>query len=291
MGKVKPRKTKKVIINKDIVEFLDFDMRDLIYGSDGKFLNPRIAIIAKSGSGKSWVVRDIMYHLPNIPCGVVIAPTDKMTKFYDTIVPALYIYHEYKDGIFDKLFARQEAMLAKNRRRIKHDKKPVDPRSFLIMDDCMSSAKVWSKDPKITSMMYEGRHYGFTFILTMQYSIGLPPELRSQFDFVFLLGEDIYSNKKKLYEHYAGMFPAFRVFETIFEQLTDNYGCMVINNRIRMKDIKKKIFHYRAKKRGEFKIGDKKYWKFHEDHYNSKHNRSRIKDINNILLNRRIRGL
>ena len=30
---------------------------------NGDFMNPRIAIIAKSGSGKSWVIRDILYYI------------------------------------------------------------------------------------------------------------------------------------------------------------------------------------------------------------------------------------
>ena len=60
-----------------------FDMNSLIYNDKGEFLNPKIALIAKSGGGKSWVVRDIMYHLKEIPCGAVIAPTDKMTGFFN----------------------------------------------------------------------------------------------------------------------------------------------------------------------------------------------------------------
>jgi hypothetical protein len=285
----KDRTTKRVMLNKEIVEFYEFDIKDMIYNKEGKFINPRIAIIAKSGSGKSWVVRDILYNMPSLPTGFVIAPTDRMTKFYDTIVPKSFIYYNYKDGLFEKAFARQEAILAKNVKRKKQGKKPVDPRSFLIMDDCMSTAKQWSKEQKFMSMMYEGRHYQFTFILTMQYSIGITPELRSQFDYVILLGEDIVSNKKKLYEHYAGMFPSFRVFETIFEQLTDDYGCMIIDNRVRCKDIKQKVFFYKAKPREDFKIGNKEYWEFHKNAYNPKHGKRNIKDLNNIMINRKIR--
>lgn len=45
--------------------------------------NPAIIMIAKRGSGKSWVVRAIMHHFRSIPCGIIIAPTDRMNPFYN----------------------------------------------------------------------------------------------------------------------------------------------------------------------------------------------------------------
>jgi ABC-type glutathione transport system ATPase component len=97
-----------------------FDLKKLVVNDSGEFVNPRIAMIAKSGSGKSWVIREILYYLSKtrIPCGTVIAPTDKMTKFYDDIIPATYIHHEYKEEIIPKVMERQTKMLAKNERRI-----------------------------------------------------------------------------------------------------------------------------------------------------------------------------
>ena len=55
----------------------EFKIESLIYDDDGNFINPRICMIAPSGSGKSWIVRNILYEMRDIPCGTVIAPTDK----------------------------------------------------------------------------------------------------------------------------------------------------------------------------------------------------------------------
>lgn len=44
--------------------------------------NSAICMIAKRGSGKSWVCRSILKHFSYLPGGVIIAPTDKMTHFY-----------------------------------------------------------------------------------------------------------------------------------------------------------------------------------------------------------------
>ena len=162
-----------------VLQLNKFDMKWLIKDKSSTYINPRIAIIAKSGSGKSWIIRDILHYIKDIPCGVVIAPTDKMTGFYNDFFPLSFIYHEYNEDIIPKILMRQTKMLEKNKQRKKKGKKELDPRAFLIMDDCMSSKHLWLKDPNILTIFNEGRHYQLTFILSMQYSLGIQPELRS----------------------------------------------------------------------------------------------------------------
>ena len=45
---------KEISVGGKVMPVSDFDLNKLRYGKDGKFLNPRICIIAKSGSGKSF---------------------------------------------------------------------------------------------------------------------------------------------------------------------------------------------------------------------------------------------
>ena len=102
----------------------------------------------------------------------------------------------------------------------------------------------------------------------MQFSLGIPPEMRSNIDYVFLLAEDVTSNRKRLYDHYAGMFPTFDIFQQVFSDITENYGVMVINNRVHSKNITDKIFWYKAKSEiPSFKIGSSKFHKFHKKTY------------------------
>tara|TARA_B110000208_G_C11767652_1_gene429246 strand:+ start:1353 stop:2216 length:864 start_codon:yes stop_codon:yes gene_type:complete len=277
-----------VAFNGKVLQLNKFDMEWLVKDSNGDYMNPRIAIIAKSGSGKSWVIRDILYYIRTIPCGTIIAPTDKMTGFYNDFFPLSFIYHEYIENIIPKVLRRQKRMLEKNKNRKEINKTPLDPRTFIIMDDCMSTKHLWLKDPNVLTIFNEGRHYQLTFILSMQYSLGIQPELRSNFDFVFLLGEDFINNRKKLYEHYAGMFPTRDIFDQVFLQVTNNYGCMVINNRLRSTDIKKKVFWYKAKKRKEFKVGGDKLYDYHtKNHDKDYNNKPPIFNLNNFAYKKR----
>ena len=90
-----------------------FKISSLIKDENGDYINPRIAMIAPSGSGKSWIVRNILYEMRDIPCGTVIAPTDKMNKFYDDFMPSTFIHHEYSSPIIPKILGRQKKILEK----------------------------------------------------------------------------------------------------------------------------------------------------------------------------------
>ena len=271
------------MIGNQVLQLEKFDLKKLVVNEKGDYVNPRIAMIAKSGSGKSWIIRDILYHLSktNIPSGTVIAPTDKMTKFFNDIVPPSFIHHEYKEDIIPRILHRQKLIIEKNENRVKQGKAKIDPRGFLIMDDCMSSKHLWLKDPNVLSIFNEGRHYQLTFILAMQYAIGIQPELRNNFDFIFLLGEDTYSSRKKIYEHYAGIFPKFDIFDQVFQQVTDNYGCMVLDNRIRSTDIHKKVFWFKSHETPTFKVGIPKSLTFDQNNFDPEHDKKTpIIDLN-----------
>lgn len=274
-------------INMDSLLLEEFKLESLRYDENGEFLNPRICIIAPSGSGKSWVVKNLLYTLRDIPCGTVIAPTDKMNKFYDNFICPLFINHEYKPNIIPKILSRQSNIIEKNKKRKDINKSLIDPRAFLVMDDCMADAKLWAKDQCISEIMFQGRHYQLTFILTMQYCLGITPDLRTQFNYVFLLGEDNAASRKKLHQHWAGVFPNLDSFEQVFAQVTENYGCMVINNRIKTTDLTKKVFWFRAKETKDFKLGSDKVVNFHKENYDPDYLNTKQSNFNNIFYGNR----
>jgi hypothetical protein len=232
-----------------------------------------IAMIAKRATGKSFLTKEIMFQKKNIASVVAISRTEKLNCFYSEFLPDSYIYSEYTSDILSRIYQRQAQMNEDNKKRTKEKKKSKDDSLMLIMDDCMSSKGTWLKDPNILELFFNGRHHHVSFILTMQYSVGIPPEMRSNFDYIFLLAEDTISNRKRLYEHYAGMFPTFDIFQQVFTDVTEDYGMMVINNRIHSKNITDKVFWYKAKKTPPFKVGCRKFHKFHEKSYDSNWNK------------------
>ena len=109
--------------------------------------------------------------------------------------PDLFIHYKYKSEIIERILYRQQVIIEKRKKKKKFGKK-VDPRAILVMDDCLSSKGSWMKDEPIMKMFFDGRHYKVMYILTMQFPLGISPELRGNFDYIFLLAEDFYSNQK-----------------------------------------------------------------------------------------------
>lgn len=241
--------------------------------------DPTICMIAKRGSGKSVVCRAILGHFDHLPGGVIISPTDEMTSFYGNFFPETYIYYTYKSSILVNLFERQKIMIEKCK-KYHAKRKKVNPQVFLLMDDCLAEG-AWKKDEQIAKIFYNGRHYRIMFILTMQFPLGIGPQLRCNIDYVFLLFDDFMTNQKKLFDHYAGMFPTFNFFRQVFVQLTDDYGCMVIVNRGANRNLTDKIFYYKAPMDGINSIGCKQFKQYHEYNFDSHYNEAKEKfDIN-----------
>jgi hypothetical protein len=81
----------------------------------------------------------------------------------------------------------------------------------MILDDCLYDSS-WTKDKYVRSIFMNGRHFKILFLITMQYPLGIPPNLRSNIDYVFILRDNTVGNRKRIYENYAGMFPNFDIF-------------------------------------------------------------------------------
>ena len=237
--------------------------------------DPAIVMIARRGSGKSFITRDIMYHLRKIPVGCVIAPTDRMNSFYRYFFPDLYIHYEIKDIILKKILSRQSQIIDHEKEAKKNKQPSVDPSAILVMDDCLADKGSWEKDPSIAEILMNGRHYRLTYILTMQTPLGISPSLRLNFDYVYLLNEDSAINKKKLWMNYGSMIPTLALFEKVFSKCTEDYRAMVINNRFPSNDIQKKIFWFKAKER-KFTFGSKEFKYLHKKYYDPDYRRNSI---------------
>jgi hypothetical protein len=199
--------------------------------------NPHVAIVAKRGSGKSWLVADVLKKLCTEKTKIsIISPTDKMAQFYEAYFAHADISYEFDSGKIEEILEEQKYNI--------HEKNGIN--QIVVLDDCLSSKGEWAKDHIVSELLFNARHYHITYILTMQFPLGIKPELRCNFDYVFLLADDNISNQKRMYEHYAGMFPNFESFRQIYVQLTEDYGSTVIVNRGFQKNFLEKIFYYKA---------------------------------------------
>ena len=247
------------------IQLKKFDMKSI---KDDKV----VVLIGKRDTGKSFLVKDLLYYHQDIPIGTVVSGTESANSFYSEIVPSLFIHDEFTAELINNVVRRQKLIVNKTKEDIsRKGSTKIDPRAFIILDDCLYD-KSWIKDVNVRTLFMNGRHYNIMFIITMQYALGIPPNLRTNVDFVFILRENYVSNRKRLYEHYAGMFPTFEMFCQVMDQCTENYECLVINNNAKSNKLEDQVFWYKAEPHNSFQIGSQKFWKHHSNNFNNRYN-------------------
>jgi hypothetical protein len=236
-----------------------FDMKMISFRSDEN-KGPVVVLIGRRDTGKSFLVRDLLFYQQDIPIGTVISGTEEGNGFYSNHVPKLFIHDEYNTGIIENIMKRQRGVLKQvKQEKEQYKRTSIDPRTFCILDDCLYDAS-WTKDKMMRLLFMNGRHWKVMLIITMQYPLGIPPNLRTNIDYVFILREPYIANRKRIYENYAGMFPTFESFCQVMDQCTENYECLVINNNSKSNKLTDQIFWYKANHHNDFKLGSKEFW-------------------------------
>ena len=70
-----------------------------------------VVMIGKRNTGKSFLIKDMLYHHCNLPIGTVISGTESANHFYESIVPKMFIHEEYTAPLIDNVVKRQRLIL------------------------------------------------------------------------------------------------------------------------------------------------------------------------------------
>ena len=241
------------------LELKKFDMKSIQF-KPNENKGPVVVLIGKRDTGKSFLVRDLLWYQQDIPIGTVISGTEEGNGFYGKMVPRLFIHNEYNSAIIENILKRQRTVLKQVKKEMETYKRTtIDPRAFVILDDCLYD-NTWSRDKLMRLLFMNGRHWKVMLVITMQYPLGIPPTLRTNIDYVFILRENYIANRKRIYENYAGMFPTFEAFCQVMDQCTENYECLVINNNSKSNKLNDQVFYYKADNHNDFKLGSKEFW-------------------------------
>lgn len=195
-----------------------------------------ILLIGKRGTGKSVLQRDLLYHMrERIDMSVAMTPTEESAEMFREHMPDAWIYNSFsQQGIESLLALQRDSVRSKKARAI-----------VLVLDDVMFDKRAL-KSTQMRDIFMNGRHLNVTLCNAMQYCMDLGPDLRSQVDYVFVLRENIISNRMKLWKYFFGMFEKYEDFSKVMDKCTENHGCMVMDNTTGSTNINECIFWYRA---------------------------------------------
>lgn len=177
-------------------------------------LTPNIfVLIAKPGSGKSYLIKHIMYQYAKqnyFKNAIVFSSTAEINDDYDYLPE-------------DKLMLYDEDTLMKyvdKLRDYRKKNKKLPPPSCIIIDDSLGSVNFYT--PKFSNFLACYRHYNLTIILSAQYLMGYGSStlIRESTTCAFMFNTTFNKSIKGLYESYGQMFDSYDEFYHYFKQIT-----------------------------------------------------------------------
>jgi len=233
--------TKKYTVDTEF-RFKQFDINQISSTKDIK-----IMIIGDAGTGKTYLIKRLIEFLGDrFGYYSIISPTDSTKQNYKDIIPEICIKCAYNDSIINKIILRKQIFEEENQFRsiVGKNKYDIEMSSCLIMDDCVESKNIWMQNKDFIDILDSNND--ITLILSSQYPINFSQEIRNKFDYVFILSEQSINNKHKIFRDYCMMLTDQKTFDVIFSDITKDYNCIVVNNKLKTDDITKKIFYWKA---------------------------------------------
>lgn len=210
----------------------------------------------------STLISDIMYFHRSVPYGMIMSGTEEGNGFYGGYFPPLFIHSTFKKELVESIVKRQKKILKNS------NVEPLDKHAFLLIDDMMYDKSV-TKDKNMRLIFMNGRHWKLLFILSMQYCMDLPPDLRANVDYIFILRENIIDNQRKLWKYFFGMYDKFSDFQQTLSACTENYECLVLDNTSKSNKVEDCVFWYKATPDRTYRIGCPQLWAYAKKHYDA----------------------
>ncbi len=199
-----------------------------------------IYMVGKRATGKSWAISNIIDKLnitPNFMKNtLIISPSELMDPFYGPKYPESTILNNYSSDVLIEHLQKIENLSSEEFN---------DFSGCIVLDDCLFHNKQ-IEEPIIMELICNAKRYNITFIFGLQYPLPIFSELRSEINCVFLFNDNSLSTKKELYDKYCGIFPSLDFFEQVFDQITQDYTCMVVKNTNSI-NLTDKIFYFKLK--------------------------------------------
>lgn len=220
-----------------------------------------ICLCGRRGTGKSQVMKSLMYHLRGrLDFGVAMTPTEDSMDMFREHIPDSWIYPEYSQLKLEQMLRIQ--------RKCQREKKAAK-HLFVFMDDCMYDKRVL-RSTAMRDLFMNGRHLKMTLCFAVQYLMDMGPDLRSQVDYVICTREMIISNKVKLWKYFFGMFEKYEDFSKVLDKCTENFSTLVMDSTAKSSSIEDCIFWYRADMdTPSFRLGGDAFWRLSAQHAKS----------------------
>lgn len=215
-------------VKKETILFKNLDPKNLKQNKVFLVLGPR-------GSGKTTVIKTLLYHMRDrFEFVVAYFGTEDTVADFKGIIPDCFMYAGTESMNPDMLTSVIKLQEGWNKMaRLKNDHVGFRIKSVLVLTDDMMVHKEWLKSKAMGALHNNGRHLGMTVVNSAQYMMDLPPTLRTQTDYVIAFFNPAATWIRKLYDQFVGGLIEFPSFPTVYKKLCEGQKAMVLDNTVK----------------------------------------------------------
>ncbi|XWV24922.1 A32-like packaging ATPase [Tupanvirus deep ocean] len=205
------------------------------FGLEKMAKHPHLYILGNNESKLNNITESIVGHLCKTPTRKIYVITNKKDVSYETNV---------KVKICSDVDANIKKILLKQINAIKEFSTDEDVirHAILVVDCDIDLQNIISLD-SINEVILNGRHYHLSFIIKSNKYLDFSPDVRLNFDYIYLAGYDKSFNKKIWYNHLS-MFPTLTMPSCLLKYTNSINRCMVVDNRKPSSSLFDKIYFY-----------------------------------------------
>ncbi len=244
------------------IEVEKFDMRGMV--TNGKC--PTIACFGSRGSGKSVLMKDILFHYHEygkVPRICVFSATEGLNSYFASFVPASVIHSPVSVAAVTRVYEEQKRLIMKQELGL--IPADADLRLILVLDD-LAYSKQMLKSEVLRECALNGRHCRVILLIAVQYLMDLPVGCRSNLDYAMLTADDNEDNLRRIRGQFASGVE-FQIFKRVFTACTRNYEIFVLPHKKKHEEAIRNAYYYLAELNLTFKFGCAELWQFHDEKY------------------------
>jgi len=219
-------------------------------------------IIGQRAVGKTRLAMDILQHL-NIP--------DENKNIHTNVPSEIYLYSQtfphanlYKEG-FDAIHLEEAGKRQRNKYKqfknlVKNNladytelASNIEYYAVTLLDNCVDESvhEKWYHEHNVKKLIFNGKIYRHSLIMTMSYPMRIPLVFRLHIDYLFVFSDSCPSNREKLWQGFISFLRiGFAVFNQLMDQLNQPYECYVFHlssNSYKLEDV---VFLYNSETLG-----------------------------------------
>lgn len=186
-----------------------------------------IGIIGDRKTGKTTIIHELCdgYHKYNRNV-VLVSGSAQQQGSFNGIIPNVLIYENYDPKVVAKMISKQGVLCKEYK-----DNPYVKKQGLVILDDITGTEAIWKKDKTFTYIMTQGRHAFMGFVISVQFPREIPPDIRSNFEYVIVTNLSTEAKQKFFYDNYLDhrYFPTMEKFLEVYRAITkEPYKFMII---------------------------------------------------------------